>query len=480
MSKRPHHRSVWSSAIFVLIVLMAFTAAVALAAPALSKRLSGIPLELFEVLLAIVPGVGWLVFFYDQERREPEPKLYVAGLFLLGLALAGMVAEPFINRVFAVRSWMYGSPVAMLAASVLVIGATQEFLKFAAVRYTVYDSPKHFDKPLDGVIYATAAGLGFATFLNLHYVLGHGGVDLRVGMVHMTVTAFAQASFAGLLGAFLGHAKFTKGSDTPLLVSGIAAAAVMNGLFHFALGKVDNQGLTYNPWNGLILATLVVGAVFVVLVWLMRKEREEEEHELVAEAKHYYLREDGPMVALVIVLLLCGAAARHNRLNRTVRYTAAGVAVALPSGWFEEREDSTGLDVRDPTSGSTFSTQMVVHRAPLAEADRNQTLGKLALRRTVQASRTLPFFDLLATSSVKVANHHAVHLQYVYVATPGGPGVLNQDIPVVVRADEYLLVDGHDLVTLRYAADNALYDRGGGPLQRILQTVQLNHAGKGA
>lgn len=480
MSKRPHHKSVWSSAVFVLIVLMAFTAAIALAAPALSKRLSGVPLELLEVLLAIVPGVGWLAFFYDQERREPEPKLYVAGLFLLGFALAGMVAEPLINRVFAVRSWMYGSTAAMLAASVLVIGATQEFLKFVAVRYTVYDSPEHFDKPLDGVIYATAAGLGFATFLNLHYVLGNGGVDLSVGMVHMTVTAFAQASFAGLLGAFLGHAKFTKGSDTPLLVSGIAVAAVMNGLFHVALGKVDSQGLTYNPWNGLILATLVVGAVFAVLVWLMRKEREEETHELVPDTKHYYLREDGPMIALVIVLLLCGAAVRHNRLNRTVRYSAVGVSVALPTGWFEEREDSTVLDVRDPTSGSTFATQLVVDRAPLAQGDQKQSLSDLALRRTVQASRTLPFFDLLATSSTNVANHRAVHLQYVYVVAPGGSGVLNRDLPVVVRADEYLLMDGHDLVTLRYAADNALYGRQGGPLERIIETVQLNNAGKGA
>ena len=49
-----------------------------------------------------------------------------------------------------------------------MIGFIQEFLIYAALRYTVYYSPE-FDERVDGIIYAAAAGLGYATTLNLQY-----------------------------------------------------------------------------------------------------------------------------------------------------------------------------------------------------------------------------------------------------------------------------------------------------------------------
>ncbi|TET50552.1 MAG: PrsW family intramembrane metalloprotease, partial [Anaerolineales bacterium] len=143
-----------------------------------------------------------------------------------------------------------------------------------AVRYSVYPTAV-CDARLDGIVYGTAAGLGYATMLNLSYVLEGGGVNLQVGIIRIVVTALAQASFAGLSGYFLGRAKF---ENEPVwwLPSGVALAAVLNGLFATLRGELTTtalglEGGGFNPWPGLVLAAVVAGVTLFVLFYLMRR-----------------------------------------------------------------------------------------------------------------------------------------------------------------------------------------------------------------
>jgi RsiW-degrading membrane proteinase PrsW (M82 family) len=154
-------------------------------------------------------------------------------------------------------------------AGICVVGITQEFLKYAAVRYTVFGSAE-FDERIDGIIYGAAAGLGYATFINVQYVIGNGGVDLGIGAVRIAVVALAQASFAGVTGYFLGRAKFE--SRGPLwLPVGLLLAAILNGVVTTALNEITRSGLQPTPLNGLILAAVVAAVTFVVLFAIMRR-----------------------------------------------------------------------------------------------------------------------------------------------------------------------------------------------------------------
>ena len=221
------------------------------------------------IVMALVPAVMWLIFFYLQDRLEPEPKRYVIGIFILGALLASAVGMPLVNNVFQVKEWLYDSPVVQLVGGILVVGFIQEFLKYAAVRYTLFGSPE-FDERIDGVIYGTAAGLGYATMLNIQYVVSNTGVDLSVGVIRMIVTALAQASFAGIVGYFLAQDKF-EGRPAWWMPGGLALAAVLNGLFVFVRDLASVRGLQFNPWNALILATLVALIILVALICLMRR-----------------------------------------------------------------------------------------------------------------------------------------------------------------------------------------------------------------
>ncbi|MBN1658729.1 MAG: PrsW family intramembrane metalloprotease [Anaerolineae bacterium] len=267
-------RSVWRSGGIHILGIVVFAAVVAVLAGQVKPALSGPGLVLAGVVLALVPAALWLAFFYAQDRLEPEPKTYVLGVFVLGALLASAVGIPVVRDLFRVQDWLDHSLVVNLLGSILIVGFVQEFLKYAAVRYSVYLLPE-FDERTDGILYGTAAGLGFATMLNIHYVVDSGGVDLGMGVIRIAVTALAQASFAGLTGYFLGRARF---EDEPVwwLPLGLTLAAVLNGVFAVARGSVTRTGSalagqTANPWNSLLLAAVVAGLVFAALLVLVRR-----------------------------------------------------------------------------------------------------------------------------------------------------------------------------------------------------------------
>ena len=267
-------RGVWRSGVAQVVALVVFAMLVALVVRATEPALEGTALALVGVVLALVPALLWLAFFYLQDRLEPEPKSYVLAVFVLGAVLANGVGIPVVRDLFRVQDWLGHSLLITILGSVLVIGFVQEFLKYAAVRYSVYLLPE-FDERVDGILYGTAAGLGYATMLNIHYVVVSGGVDLSVGVVRIVVTALAQASFAGITGYFLARAKF---EEEPVwwLPLGLSAAAVLNGLFTVARSGVTRVGAslvgqTVNPWYGLILATVVAGLTLGVLLALVRR-----------------------------------------------------------------------------------------------------------------------------------------------------------------------------------------------------------------
>jgi RsiW-degrading membrane proteinase PrsW (M82 family) len=267
------HRGLWTAGAGQIIVLLLFVGLVALIAPSLPATLSGSGLILAGIILALVPALVWLAFFYQQDRLEPEPKGYIARVGLLGALLAAGVGIPLVRDFFRVGDWLYADDLTHLLGSILVIGFIQEFLKYAAVRYSVYGSAE-FDERVDGVIYATAAGVGFATMLNLDYVVSRGGVDLGIGAIRVTITALAHASIAGIMGYFLGQAKF---EHTPpyYLPGGLALAAVLNGLFFWAQDLVTLRGITVNPWYGLVLAIVIAIIVLGIVFWLIRRANAE-------------------------------------------------------------------------------------------------------------------------------------------------------------------------------------------------------------
>lgn len=274
-SKSIHERKhVWRDEFLLVIGLCVFVGIVYALDNDLHPVFTPTTLLLTGVFLAIVPAFIWMIFFYLQDSAEPEPKGYVIGVFVLGGLLAASIGIPVVENLFRVSHWIYTNTVATILGRILVVGFTQEFLKYAAVRYSIYHSDE-YDEPTDGVIYATAAGLGYATMLNINFVISNGGVDLGTGIIRMAVVALAHAAFSGITGYFLGRAKF-ESEQIWWMPLGITLAATFNGLFNWLQGIVTRptitlSGSTNNPWLGLALAAVVALITTGLVLTLVRR-----------------------------------------------------------------------------------------------------------------------------------------------------------------------------------------------------------------
>lgn len=274
-SKAIHERKhVWRDEILLIVVMCVFVGIVYALDNALKPQFTPSTLLLTGVFLALVPAFIWLVFFYMQDRAEPEPKGFVLGVFALGALFAAGIGIPVVEDLFRTSHWLFTDTLSKIIGGILVVGFTQEYLKYAAVRYSIYNS-EEFDEPTDGVIYATAAGLGYATVLNINFVVSNGGVDLGAGIIRMAVVALAQAAFSGITGYFLGRAKF---ESEPIwwMPLGITLAAVFNGVFTWLQVIVTQptitlSGSTTPTWMGLVLAAVVAFATTGVILWLVRR-----------------------------------------------------------------------------------------------------------------------------------------------------------------------------------------------------------------
>jgi RsiW-degrading membrane proteinase PrsW (M82 family) len=228
-------------------------------------------------VMAAIPAVLWLGFFYLMDRHEPEPKQLVAGVCVLGALIAGPLAD-FVQVQAA-------PPVALavpglsafsldrIVHAVLVVGLSQEMCKYAVVRYTIYMS-REFDEPMDGIVYMMACGTGFAVWVNYHRLSGQNHeVYLSIGAAQAVVTTLAHASFAGLLGYVMGRAKFSRRSAPIrglLILLGLLGAAACNGQFTLVENWVLQHGLAQHPWYGVGYAALCASAMFGI-IWLVSR-----------------------------------------------------------------------------------------------------------------------------------------------------------------------------------------------------------------
>ena len=267
--------SLWQADMASIVLLILFVLAIFGLEAWLQPQFTPTSLVITGILMALVPAAVWLTFFYRRDRLEPEPKHLVVQMVILGGLLAAAIGIPLVERVFAVPNWLSSSPAwAQLLGGFFIVGMVQEFLKYAAVRFTVYYAPD-FDEAIDGIIYTTAVAIGFAVVLNITFVVSSGGVDLGSGAIRMVLTTLAQASFAGIVGYFLGRMKF---EERPLwwMPLGLAVAAALNSLFYFLRGTLSQGNLgSSNSWVGLLLAAVLAGAI----TWFLSRSIQ---HDLVA------------------------------------------------------------------------------------------------------------------------------------------------------------------------------------------------------
>lgn len=171
--------------------------------------------------LAIAPGIFWLWYFRRRDHLRPEPRHLVGRVFAYG-AVAALAAGAVEAGIFAAADLEVSEPfipASLLAAA--IVGVVEEAIKFSAIYLGIYRHVQ-FDEVIDGILYAVAASLGFATVENVAYVL-QGGT--QVGLLRASLSVPGHAFFGAVMGFYIGVAKFSARQGFWLAAAVLLAAA---------------------------------------------------------------------------------------------------------------------------------------------------------------------------------------------------------------------------------------------------------------
>ncbi|HEX9826804.1 MAG TPA: PrsW family glutamic-type intramembrane protease [Flavobacteriaceae bacterium] len=202
------------------------------------------------LLLAIAPVCIVIIYIYVKDKYEKEPKRLLLLSFVSGAIVSVLISTLLYSGFDVVLPLKnHFSVQEQFIKAFFVVGLSEEFSKYIIVRY-VSQPRKAFNEPFDGIIYAVMVSMGFAAVENLMYVM-QGGMEVAILRAFTAVPA--HATFAVLMGYFMGKAKFSN-NKVILNFTGLFLAVIFHGTYDFFLFIDFIPGV----WIGAFIS-LVVG-----------------------------------------------------------------------------------------------------------------------------------------------------------------------------------------------------------------------------
>lgn len=202
---------------------------------------------------SLIPAFLWLLLFLREDRARPEPKSFILKSFFWG----ALIALPVVLVNEGVSSLLDRG-----ILTLIVFAAVEEFFKFFAALFSVRRNP-NFDEPIDAMIYAIAAGLGFATVENILSVMGQfGNGEWLSGALEVLVLRFVGATLlhtltAGLIGYYWARG-IRANQKFFFIVWGFLVAWGVHAVFNWLMWNGGNSSLLYPT-------LFLLGASFFVL-----------------------------------------------------------------------------------------------------------------------------------------------------------------------------------------------------------------------
>ena len=164
--------------------------------------LESLPTVIGAAALAPALLILWLVVAAG-ERPGPPAKVWSA--FLLGAAsisLLGVVRAPFLSILPAPENpWM-----AQAMHSLFGVALPEEAVKLLVI-VAVSARRRPFADPMDTVVYGAAAGLGFAAYENLAYLVQHADMWQSLAALRSVLTVPFHGALGIIAGAYLAIAR---------------------------------------------------------------------------------------------------------------------------------------------------------------------------------------------------------------------------------------------------------------------------------
>ncbi|MGQ9706419.1 MAG: PrsW family glutamic-type intramembrane protease [bacterium] len=183
-------------------------------------------------ILGLIPGFFWLWYVYRKDKYQREPIGLVIRIVFFGAI--SIVPAIIFEELF--DKYIYPMSDQTIVGSFVVfffgVGPIEELCKFFAC-ISIYWH-KAFDEPIDGIVYASASAVGFATVENILYIISSPDVfsAFSIFIARFLLATIAHIFFACMWGYNLGKKKMKiRGS----IILGLLLAMFLHGTYNFVL-----------------------------------------------------------------------------------------------------------------------------------------------------------------------------------------------------------------------------------------------------
>jgi len=300
--------------------------------------------------LAVVPALVYVCLALLIDRYETEPGWMLLAAFLWG----AIAAVPLAGRFNPELSANYGT---------LLKGAFVEEVVKGAPLFLFFLKRDEFDDPIDGIVYATMVGLGFAMTENVNWYVGAWPDGVWDVVVQRGILSpFSHPLFTVMTGIGLGIAREKESRSLKVIapVLGLGLAVILH----------SEWNLFTNPWVILPTFLFMVGAVAL---------EQDRERNIIREHLEPYVKRG--VFSAAEVDTLCRLGGRSAAL--LAAYRVAGL-----DGW---RWEARFQQVASELAFHHWRVERGISRGPEADKAREdeylRMLSEIRRHRAVPAQR---------------------------------------------------------------------------------------------
>jgi RsiW-degrading membrane proteinase PrsW (M82 family) len=297
--------------------------------------------------IGLLQALIYLLFIRAIDLYEREPLRYVIPVFVWGFAVATTVSLVFntlfqltLSSVTSVKTASFFTAV----VSAPVVEESSKGLALIIIFFIAYLMRRRtglieFAGVMDGIVYGSAVGFGFAIAEDLLYGLQYGPETF---VVRRIFGGFAHASFTSLTGIGIGLIPWVQNRALKVVVPflGLLGAITLHATFNLT-------ATLFGPVGYLFLFLVVLAYIVVIIVWLyierrtIREELKDEVQAGTITAQEYavlpsYFRRKAYYIGLVLTGRL-----RDWRTARKLHHIAVDLALAKRLARSSRSADST-------------------------------------------------------------------------------------------------------------------------------------------
>lgn len=231
--------------------------------------------------ISIIPVGLWLVFSLWRERFVPQPRTKLILVAVVSALVANAIGIPLVENFLQVDKWLpLENAINRIIGYTFTQGLVQAILAYLVIRYLVW--PENFRARLDSVAYSAASAVGYATILNLHFVLS-GSPSPDTAAFRIFDALAVQLAMNIVIGYGLSEVCFNSRPFPLLLPAAVALASLITGLAIPLRSGLTNASLeqgvgSVSPIRGFLFSVTLLIVVSLIFAFLFdNAERQDAE-----------------------------------------------------------------------------------------------------------------------------------------------------------------------------------------------------------